>query len=84
MSFANAMDGRVKAKPVINSKQVQPTRIHPMRRYCASVEPPKFDESGQRIFTRAEVRKHDRSTDGWIIIDQKVYNVCVNLCISVY
>jgi len=32
-------------------------------------------KEGRRVFSRAEVAIHDRVTDGWIIIDDKVYNV---------
>jgi len=30
---------------------------------------------GKRMFTREEVAEHNKSTDGWIIVDDKVYNV---------
>uniref|UniRef100_A0A6B2LTL4 Cytochrome b5 heme-binding domain-containing protein n=1 Tax=Arcella intermedia TaxID=1963864 RepID=A0A6B2LTL4_9EUKA len=28
-----------------------------------------------KVFSRNEVVKHDKTTDGWVIIDGKVYNV---------
>eukprot|EP01125_Pyxidicula_operculata_P012187 TRINITY_DN3998_c0_g1_i1.p1 TRINITY_DN3998_c0_g1~~TRINITY_DN3998_c0_g1_i1.p1 ORF type:complete len:105 (-),score=11.96 TRINITY_DN3998_c0_g1_i1:39-353(-) len=43
-----------------------------IRRY--SNFPIEFN-NGVRIFTRAEVASHKRVTDGWVIIDDKVYNV---------
>jgi len=30
---------------------------------------------GKRYYSREEVGKHDRATDGWIVVDDKVYNV---------
>jgi len=32
-------------------------------------------KNGKRLYSRWEVAEHDRVTDGWVVIEDKVYNV---------
>jgi len=55
---------------------VQPQNIKHNLRYYATLHFPKPRYvDGKRLFSRVEVASHNRPTDAWIIIDDKVYNV---------